>query len=186
VAVKALATRPLTSSTGPGRLALDAEWEVTVLEQPGSLAEVTHADGAIVLRVGDHEAPTGHASEGAARPPCCTTVTCLSGGRVVVHAGAAPPALLVGPTRTVLVPGVPNTDASAVVERGERVLVLSASAYDTLPPSLATVLRELPQRVLGTSPESVLQAVFSEIPVGCGALIAPADPGTQPHRTEPS
>jgi hypothetical protein len=187
VAVKALATRPLSSSTGRDSRAVDAEWEVTVLQQPGSLAEVTHADGAIVLRVGDHEGPTGDPSpSGDPRSLCCTTVTCLRGGRIVVHAGAAPPALLVGPTRTVLVPSVPDVDASTVVGPGERVFVLSASAFDTLPPSLATVLRELPQHVLGTSPESVLQTVFSEIPVGCGALIAPVDPGAQPLRTEPS
>lgn len=183
--MKALAVRPLASSTGLDRSEVDAEWDVTVLEQPGGLAEVRHADGAIVLSVGDQESPSGHASSSHDTSLCCTTVTCLRGGRVVVHARAAPPALLVGPTRTVLLPSVPDVDASTVVEPGERVLVLSASAFDMLPPSLATVLRELPQRVLGTSPESVLQTVFSEIPVGCGGLIAPADPGAQPPGTEP-
>ncbi|WP_404386965.1 hypothetical protein [Humibacillus xanthopallidus] len=166
--------------------AVDARWEVTVLKQPGGFAEVTRSADAVVVCVGDHEGSGGeddrHAPDG--HGPCCTTVRCGGGGRVIVTALAAPPVLLVGSTRTVLVPSTPSEAGTAVVEPGERLLVLSAAAFDTLPPALVSVLRELPHRVLNTSPVSVLETVFSEIPIGCGALISPVHLDTPSSRTE--
>ena len=187
-------------AVGPARLTLDAAvggpgWDVTVIEQSGGSAQVTRTGDAIVVRIGDHD---GHSpAVPPALPPaglpdgtdpstrtdrpatgthraCCTTVSCQPGGRVVVDASAAPPALLVRSGDVTLVPSTPGEHGVAHLAADERLLVLSAEAYDTLPPALVILLRELPDRVLGSDPAALLETLFEQIPVGCGALIAPA------------
>ena len=156
-------------AVGPSRLTLDpavggSGWDVTVIEQSGGTAEVTRTDGAIVVRLGDRDDPSS------------ATVSCEPGGRVVVDASAAPPALLVRSASVVLVPSTPGERGVAHLGADERLLVLSAEAYDTLPPALVILLRELPDRVLGTDPAALLETLFEQIPVGCGALISAANP----------
>lgn len=178
-------------AVGPARLTLDpavggSGWDVTVIEQSGGSADVTRTGDAIVVRLGDHDSGSaglstagpetgGQRSTGAHRV-CCTIVSCEPGGRVVVDASAAPPALLVRSTGVVLVPSTPGERGVAHLEADERLLVLSAEAYDTLPPALVILLRELPHRVLGTDPAALLETLFEQIPIGCGALISAAQP----------
>ncbi|MCU1537346.1 MAG: hypothetical protein JWP82_1697 [Humibacillus sp.] len=162
-------------TVGPARLTLDPDvggsgWDVTVIEQRGGSAVVTHAADAVVVRLGDDADPDNP----VARRTCCTTVSCESDGRVVVDASAAPPALLVRRAGVVLVPSTPGLQGEARLGPDERLLVLSAEAYDTLPPALVILLRELPDRVLGTDPAALLETLFEQVPAGCGALIAPA------------
>jgi hypothetical protein len=170
-------------AVGPSRLTLDptvdgSGWDVTVIEQPGGLAEVTRVGGAIVVRVGDRDlAPlTARAHATGHHAACCTTVSLEPGGRLVVEASAAPPALLVSSSSAVLVPSTPGERGVACLGPDERLLVLSAEAYDTLPPALVILLRELPDRVLGADPAVLLETLFEQIPAGCGALIGVAQP----------
>lgn len=142
-------------------------WEVTMLQQAGAQAFAERRDGRLVVTVGDDTADL----DAGTQRPCHTDVVCQDDGEVVVRSWAAPPALLVTSDDVHLVPETPGAAGSARIACGERLLVLSAEAYETLPASLVTLLRSLPSRLLHTDPSVVLETLFAEIPVGSGALL---------------
>lgn len=145
-----------------------------MLQQAGAQAVTGRVDGRLVVTVGDDTGgldDTDLDAGAVTRVPCRTDVVCLDDGEVVVRSWAAPPALLVTPDDVHLVPETPGPPGSARIACGERLLVLSAEAYETLPASLVTLLRSLPSRLLHTDPAVVLETLFAEIPVGSGALL---------------
>jgi hypothetical protein len=166
-----------------GPLALG--WDVTVLEHRGGLATVRRGIGLLEVAVGD-VAPAGRSTHRHHHAqPCETTASCHADGRIDVRACTAPPALVVSADATRRLPDVPGTVGSLGLGIGERVLMLSAAAFEALPPALVDVLRAPSARVLQADPVELLQQIFAETSFGCGALICrhPSSPG--PRLQEP-
>jgi hypothetical protein len=149
-------------------------WDVTMLQQAAALAFVDRHDGQLVVTVGDRTADEDLVDDTPPGGPCHTAVVCRDDGEVLVRSCAAPPALLVTASDVHLVPETPGVAGVDRLCPGDRLLVLSAAAYETLPASLVTLLRALPTRLLHSDPALLLETLFAEIPVGSGALISVA------------
>jgi hypothetical protein len=176
-----LATTPVTTSvegdpTGLARHVRSTSrdgsaWDVTMLQQPGALAVLDRQAGKLVVTVGDLTTDQDRVADPRPGATCRTAVVCGQDGEVVVRPCAAPPALLVTEGDVHLVPRTPGADGVDRLRPSDRLLVLSAAAYETLPASLVTLLRALPARALHTDPAVLLETLFAEIPLGSGALI---------------
>lgn len=205
--VSALAVRSAHITRDRGRSA--PEWDITLLEQSNATAQVRRLrsgrHGSVVAdatagRPDDEvdfpgrgvEVVVGDGGQGEApfaagndHHDCFTSVSCLGDRRVMVRSCSAPPALLVGPAGAELVPSAPCSAGGAVVDDEHRLLVLSASAYETLPRALVILLREFPARFLRTDPVTLLETLFADIPVGSAALISPVFPDLPAGRRYP-
>ena len=104
-------------------------------------------------------------------PSSSTVVWCRAGGAIQVRASWAPPALLVRADRTVMIPETPGLPGVAVLEPGERLLVLSSSAFEAAPRGVVRLLHATPARLLGADPADLLDALFREAPEAGGAVI---------------
>ncbi len=104
-------------------------------------------------------------------PSSSTSVWCHADGSVRVRATWAPPTLLIRPGRTVMVPESPGQPGSAHLEVGERLLVLSAAAFEAAPEAMVRLLHEKPERLLAADPVELLDELFREAPNGGGAVV---------------
>ncbi len=104
-------------------------------------------------------------------PSSSTVVWCHADGTIQVRASWAPPALLVRPDRTVMIPETPGLPGAALLEPGERLLVLSSSAFEAAPRGVVRLLHATPGRLLGADPADLLDALFREAPDAGGAVI---------------
>jgi len=101
--------------------------------------------------------------------------SCLVWGRhdgsIQVRASWAPPALLVSAERTVMVPETPGTPGLVSMRPGDRLLVLSSSAYEAAPERLVRLLHEEPSRLVAADVDDLLKALFMDVPEAGGAVI---------------
>lgn len=166
-----------------GPLALG--WDVTVLEHHGGLASVRRGIGLLEVAIGDI-APAGRTDHRHHHSQACeTTASCHADGLIDVQACAAPPALVVSADAARRLPDAPGTVERVRLGVGERVLMLSAAAFEALPAALVDVLRAPSTEVLPADPVELLQRIFAETSSGSGALICrgPSSPG--PRLQEP-
>ncbi|MEP6650019.1 MAG: hypothetical protein ABJA74_08905 [Lapillicoccus sp.] len=94
-----------------------------------------------------------------------------SDGAIQVRAAWSPPALLVSRERTVMVPETPGTPGVCVMAPGDRLLVLSSSAYEAAPEQMVRLLHEEPARLLAADADDLLNGLFRDVPEAGGAVV---------------
>lgn len=98
-------------------------------------------------------------------------VWCHAGGGVQVRASWAPPALLVCRDSTTMVPETPGQAGLVRMEAGDRLLVLSSTAYEAAAERMVHLLHSAPHRLLAVDADSILATVFADVPDAAGAVI---------------
>lgn len=109
-------------------------------------------------------------------PAASTTVWAHDDGRVLVRSTFAPPALLIGaPDRPVrLVPRDPGHPETVVLAPGERLVVLTAAAFDQAPQVIARLVRdedEQPDDLRTTGGSTLLRRLLRHAPLAGGAVL---------------
>lgn len=101
--------------------------------------------------------------------------SCLVWGRadgsIQVRASWAPPALLVSPQRTLMVPETPGTPGMSVMAPGDRLLVLSVSAYESAPERMVRLLHDKPGRLLAADADDLLGTLLRDVPEAGGVVV---------------
>jgi hypothetical protein len=92
-------------------------------------------------------------------------------GAIQVRAAWAPPALLVSRARVLMVPETPGTPGVCVMAPGDRLLVLSSSAYEAAPERMVRLLHEEPERLLAADADDLLEGLFRDVPEAGGAVV---------------
>src|SRR6187200_2209466 len=92
-------------------------------------------------------------------------------GAIQVRAAWAPPALLVSRSRVLMVPETPGTPGLCVMAPGDRLLVLSSSAYEAAPERMVRLLHEEPARLLAAEADDLLEGLFRDVPEAGGAVV---------------
>lgn len=100
-----------------------------------------------------------------------TLVWCHRDGSVQVRASWAPPALLVRPGRTMMVPETPGLPGTALLEPGDRLLVLSSSAFEAALESVVRLLHAPPGRLLAADPVELLHDLLGDARGAGGAVV---------------
>jgi hypothetical protein len=151
-------------------------WQITAIECQRGLARVDSHDPHLTeIVVAD--LPPGRASG----RDCFTAVACTDDGEALVMSRQAPPALLVTRSGQWPVPGHGEGQELIRIDGDQRLLILSAAAFDALPESLGRTLHGPPSIVLDADPFTLLHSLFREIGAGSGAIIGryPHAPGRQ-------
>ena len=92
-------------------------------------------------------------------------------GAIQVRAAWSPPALLVSRSHVVMVPETPGTPGVCVMAPGDRLLVLSSTAYDAAPERMVRLLHEEPARLLAADADDLLEGLFRDVPEAGGAVV---------------
>lgn len=92
-------------------------------------------------------------------------------GSIQVRAAWAPPALLVSRTQVLMVPETPGSPGVCVMAPGDRLLVLSSSAYEAAPERMVRLLHEEPERLLAADADDLLEGLFRDVPEAGGAVV---------------
>lgn len=148
-------------------------WQVTLAQGRDGSARVSREGHGFRVVVqdghGNHpRRPHGIPGHGL---PCATTAWCRADGGVRLSALAAPPALLVRAEGARTVPATPGTLEELTLAPGERLVILSASAFEALPEALVELLRSPTARVLERDPTDLLVELFTQVPVGSGVVL---------------
>lgn len=148
------------SHEGPGG------WHVVVLECANGLANVASSHG--ITRVLVADMPT----RGATDRSCFAATACTPEGDALVIARQAPPALLVSYDGQRPAPSNPQEDELLHLGERQRLLILSAAAFEAMPRVLARALHGPPSALLEVDPVMLLTDLFDEIGSGSGAVIS--------------
>jgi hypothetical protein len=104
-------------------------------------------------------------------PASSTSVWCHADGSIQVRATWAPPTLLVRDCGTVMVPQTPGTPGIERLARGDRLLILSAAAFEAAPEAMVRLLHEGAVHLLAADPARLLDELFREAPHAGGAVV---------------
>ncbi|HEY7718868.1 MAG TPA: hypothetical protein VH915_08915 [Pedococcus sp.] len=175
----------MTSSVGaPDLLRTERDtggWHVTAIECRRGLARVENRPGLTEVVVADWpgDSDVGGESYSAA--------ACTPEGDALVMSRQAPPALLVTRHGQRPAPVQPGGSELLHLVPGQRLLLLSATAYDALPECLAAMLHGPSSAILDADPFTLLHTLFREIGAGSGAVIGRHAPQSdRPLRALPS
>jgi hypothetical protein len=136
-------------------------WTVTwVQAKPGAIRVSGGRDGLVVV-VGDDVRDV----------QLSTTLMLSPHGGATVRAASSPPGLLVAPTYTRTVPGIPGIDDVVTMTAGDRLLVLSADALDALPDRRPRQFRPWVEEVSNREPDDLLEHLFRDLTGGSGAVV---------------
>lgn len=92
-------------------------------------------------------------------------------GAIQVRAAWSPPALLVSRSQTLMVPETPGSPGVCLMAPGDRLLVLSSSAYEAAPERMVRLLHEEPARLLAAEADDLLEGLFRDVPEAGGAVV---------------
>jgi hypothetical protein len=159
---------------GP-RHVVGAGFEIAVHEGAGRVARVVPGSERVCVVVADSDHGTVGAPLAADLPMrvggCACVVWGRSNGAIQVRASWAPPALLVTAEQTMMLPETPGTPGTSVMAAGDRLLVLSSSAYEAAPERMVRLLHEEPARLLAADADDLLRGLFLDVPEAGGAVI---------------
>ena len=68
-------------------------------------------------------------------------------------------------------PETPGTPGVCVMAPGDRLLVLSSSAYEAAPERMVRLLHEEPARLLAADADDLLEGLFRDVPEAGGAVV---------------
>lgn len=144
----------------------DGSWDIELVRRPGSFAEVRRVDDRLHLWLGDdHQA--GHAPGEAGSS---TDAVLHDDGRALVTCCAAPPALVVAPGRSCLLPAVPGTPGVERLRDGDLLVMCSASALDHLPAGIGAVLAWAPLELAARHADVLLDRLMEDTDAGSALL----------------
>jgi len=164
----------LDHQQGPRRI-LGAGFEIVLHEGDRRAARVVPGSQRVCVTVAD-------AVLGAAGTPLAHDLagtpggsSCLCWGRadgsIQVRASWAPPALLVSRQRILMVPETPGAPGLSVMAPGDRLLMLSSSAYEAAPERMVRLLHEEPAHLLAADAHGLLRVLFRDVPQAGGAVV---------------
>lgn len=145
---------------------VDDQWRVTCLEYPAGRIELSPHGVVTSVLVADHEGDGSSASRDAWAAAACTPEGELA---LVVHHG--PPAILLDETGHRVAPGGGLGRACWFAAPGDRLLLLSCSAFDAAPQSLPGTSAVSARSVRAQDPEELLLGIFRTAERGAGAVI---------------
>lgn len=148
-------------------------WQVTLLECPDGLANVSMSRGVTRVFVADLPDP------GSTGSSCFSAAACTPDGDALVLSRQAPPALLITNHGHRRAPSVPETDELVHLGPDEVLLVLSSSVFEEMPQVLARVLHGSAEELLAADPGEFLADIFEQTGSGAGAMISRRDSLTE-------
>ncbi len=164
----------LDHQPGPRHI-VGAGFDIAVHEGAGRAARVIPGSARVCVVVADSVLTTAGAPVASDLAMTLGGSSCLVWGRadgsIQVRASWAPPALLVSAEHTLMVPETPGLPGLSVMAPGDRLLVLSASAYEAAPERMVRLLHEEPSRLLAADADDLLSALFRDVPEAGGAVI---------------
>lgn len=83
----------------------------------------------------------------------------------------SPPAIIVGAHGCRTTPTGGADRDSEFPEEGQRLLMLSCSAFETMPQALVEAMTSCPSTLIDRDPEELLLAIFADLGHGAGAVI---------------
>lgn len=154
---------------------IGAGFEVALHEGASRAARVVPGATRVCVVVADASVATAGSPVAFDLPVNGASASCLvwchSGGAIQVRASWAPPALLISREQTVMVPETPGTPGLSMMALGDRLLVLSSSAFEAAPERMVRLLHARPEHLLAVSPDEILHDVFLDVPDAGGAVI---------------
>jgi hypothetical protein len=152
-----------------------AGFDIAVHEGLGRAARVVPGARRVCVVVADVAAQTAGVPVASDLGMTLGGSACLVWGRadgsVQVRASWAPPALLVSRERILMVPETPGTPGLSHMAPGDRLLVLSVSAYEAAPERMVRLLHEEPARLLAADADDLLRTLFRDVPDAGGAVL---------------
>ena len=146
---------------------VDTAWTVTSLECSRGLARLDLRRGLTQVVIAD----TGDAVAGRDEPPSFAAAACTHDGEVVLVARRSPPAIVLGPTGCRTSPSDGTGRETQYPEPGERLLLLSCSAFENMSDVLAKGMNESPSALIERDPQELLLEIFADLGCGAGAVI---------------
>lgn len=142
-------------------------WTVTSLECSRGLARLDLRRGLTQVVIAD----TGDAVAGLDEPAAFAAAACTHDGEVVVVARRSPPAIVLGPDGCRTTPSDGAGHETQYPQPGERLLLLSSSAFENMPDVLATGMNRSPATLIERDPQELLLEIFADLGCGAGAVI---------------
>lgn len=169
-------TIPARVSSQPApRHVRGAGFEVALHEGAARAARVVPGSVRVCVIVADAAMATAGSPVAFDLPVSGPSASCLvwghANGAIQVRAAWAPPALLVSRTQVLMVPETPGAPGVCLMEPGDRLLVLSSSAYEAAPERMVRLLHEEPSHLLAADADDLLQGLFRDVPAAGGAVI---------------
>ncbi len=157
----------------------DERWRVTCVELPKGLALLQRTGPMTRVVVAD----SANTFAGPDDPDAYAAAVCTPEGELALVVRNSPPAIVVGPTGCMTRPAEGAGRDCMTLGAGERMLLLSAAAFESLPRVLCDNLTCAPDALAGRDPEDLLLEIFREVGRGAGAVIDclfPAEGGPAP------
>ena len=145
----------------------DERWSVTCVEYPKGLALMERTGPMTRVIVAD----SANTFAGPDDPDAYSAAACTPDGELALVVHHSPPALVVGSTGCRAEPaGGANSDCVRLAP-GERLLLLSCAAFESMPEVLANGIGTVPAEFVAQDPETLLLEIFREFGHGAGAVI---------------
>jgi len=145
----------------------DERWSVTCIEYPKGLALLQ--PGPTMTRVIVADSTSTFA--GPASPDAYSAAACTRDGELALVVHHSPPALVVGSTGCRTLPADGASRDCVRLAPGERLLLLSCAAFESLPKVLANGIANVRTDLADRDPEDLLLEIFRELGHGAGAVI---------------
>lgn len=142
-------------------------WTVTSLECNRGLALLDLRRGLTQVVIAD----TGDAVAGLDAPSAFAAAACTPDGEVVVVARHSPPAIVLGPHGCRTSPSEGAGRETQYPHPGERLLLLSCSAFENMSDVLAQGMNGSPSSLIERDPQELLLEIFADLGCGAGAVI---------------
>lgn len=151
----------------------DERWSVTCVELPKGLAVLERNGPMTRVIVADSSTTVA----GPHDPDAYAAAVCTPDGELALVVHNSPPAIVVGASECSTRPAEGAGRDCLCLDPGQRLLLLSAAAFESLPRILADSLTSAPDDLARRNPEDLLLEIFREVGRGAGAAIdrLPAD-----------
>lgn len=145
----------------------DERWSVTCIEYPRGLALLE--PGAKLTRV--IVADSTNTFAGPDDPDAYAAAACTPDGELALVVHHSPPALVVGRAGCRTLPADGAAHECVRLAPGERLLLLSGAAFESMPQVLADGIGTIPTGLAHQDPEDLLLEIFHDLGHGAGAVI---------------
>ena len=145
----------------------DERWSVTCIEYPKGLALLQPGPGMTRVIVAD----STNTFAGPTDPDAYSAAACTHDGELALVVHHSPPALVVGSTGCRTLPADGASRDCLRLAPGERLLLLSCAAFESMPEVLANGIANVPNDLATQDPDDLLLEIFHELGHGAGAVI---------------
>ena len=145
----------------------DECWSMTCIEYPKGLALLEPRPTMTRVIVAD----STNTFAGPADPDAYSAAACTRDGEMALVVRNSPPALVIGSTGCRTLPAAGASRECVRLVPGERLLLLSCAAFESMPEVLANGIANVPAHLAGQDPDDLLLEIFHELGHGAGAVI---------------